>query len=82
MDKSRFRNTIVTMTDLIPQQRVPGLLQSRLAEAEIPLRSLGMRRGVPNPLAATRFFRIVRKIRPAYSANLDVSCGSARIAGW
>jgi glycosyltransferase involved in cell wall biosynthesis len=64
MDRSRFRNTVVTMTDLIPQQRVPGLLQSRLAKAEIPLRSLGMRRGVPSPLAATRFFRIVRKVRP------------------
>lgn len=63
MDRSRFRNTVVTMTDLIPQ-RVPGLLQSRLAEAEVPVYSLGMRRGVPSPLAAIRFFRIVRRIRP------------------
>jgi glycosyltransferase involved in cell wall biosynthesis len=63
MDRSRFRNTVVTMTDLRPQ-RVPGLLQSRLAEAEVPFYSLGMRRGVPSPLAAARFFCIVRKIRP------------------
>ena len=63
MDKSRFRNTVVTMTDLIPQ-RVPGLLQSRLAEAEVPVCSLGMLRGMPSPFAAARFFRIVRKVRP------------------
>ena len=36
MDRSRFRNTVVTMTDLIPQ-RVPGLLQSQLAKAEVPV---------------------------------------------
>ena len=63
MDRSRFRNTVVTMTDLIPQ-RVPGLLQSQLAKARVPVYSLGMRRGVPNPLAAARFFRIVKKTRP------------------
>jgi glycosyltransferase involved in cell wall biosynthesis len=63
MDRSRFRNTIVTMTDLVPQ-RDPGLLQSRLAKVEVPVYSLGMRRGVPSPLAAARFFRIVRKVRP------------------
>ena len=63
MEKSRFRNTVVTMTELIPQ-RVPGLLQSRLAEAKVPVYSLGMRRGMPNPLAAARLFRIVRKVRP------------------
>jgi len=63
MDRSRFRNTIVTMTDLIPQ-RVPGLLQSQLAKAGVPVYSLGMRRGVPSPVAAMRFFRIVRKVRP------------------
>jgi glycosyltransferase involved in cell wall biosynthesis len=51
------------MTDLIPQ-RVPGLLQSRLAAAEVPVCSLGMRRGMPSPFAVARFFRIVRKVRP------------------
>src|ERR1700720_2263968 len=63
MDRSRFSNTVVTMTDLIPL-RGPGLFESRLAEAEVQVYSLGMRRGVPSPLAAVRFFRIVRKVRP------------------
>jgi len=63
MDRTRFRNTVVTMTNVIPQ-RDPGLLQSRLVKAEVPVYSLGMRRGVPSPLAAARFFRIVRKVRP------------------
>jgi len=51
------------MTDLIPQ-RVPGLLQSQLAKAGVPVYSLGMRRGVPSPAAAARFFRIIKKVRP------------------
>src|SRR6266404_2071303 len=63
MDRSRFRNTVVTMIDLLPQ-RVPGLLQSQLAKAEVQVYSLGMRRGVPSPFSAARFLRIVRKIRP------------------
>jgi hypothetical protein len=61
MDRSRFRNTIVTMTDLIPTKD-PGLLESQLARASVSLYSLGMRRGMPNPLAAARLLGIVRKI--------------------
>jgi glycosyltransferase involved in cell wall biosynthesis len=63
MDSSRFRNTVATMTDLIPQS-VPGLLEAQLANAEVPVYSLHMRRGVPSPMAAARLFRIVRRVRP------------------
>jgi glycosyltransferase involved in cell wall biosynthesis len=57
MDCSRFSNTVVTMTDA-------RLLSSRLAEANVPFHSLGMSRGVPNPLAATRLFRIIKRVQP------------------
>src|ERR1700730_54378 len=63
MARSRFRNTVITMTDLIPATD-PGLLESQLARAGVSFYSLGMRRGMPNPLAAARLLRIVREIRP------------------
>ena len=63
MDRSRFRNTVVTMTDLIPSEG-SGSAAIAARQGGIPVYSLGMRRGVPSPLAAARFFRIVRKVRP------------------
>jgi glycosyltransferase involved in cell wall biosynthesis len=63
MDRSRFRNTVVTMTDVFDANNI-GLLQSLLNEAEVRLYSLGMKRGVPNPRAAARLYRILRQFRP------------------
>lgn len=63
MDKSRFRNSVVTMTDLITPSD-PDLLNSQLLEAEVAVHSLGMRPGFPNPLAAVRLFRIIKQKRP------------------
>ena len=60
MDRSRFRNAIVTMTDGIGHD----LLRSRLAHVNVPVYSLGMRRGVPNPLAAARLLRIIKPTQP------------------
>ena len=63
MEKSRFRNSIVTMTEVIAPSD-PGLLNSRLAEAKVSVHSLGMRPGIPNPLAAARLLRIIKQKRP------------------
>ena len=63
MEKSRFCNCIVTMTEMIPLSD-PDLLNSQLAEAEVSVHSLGMRFGIPNPLAATRLLHIIKQKRP------------------
>ena len=60
MDKSRFRNTVVTMTEGVGYER----LRSELERDNIKVYSLAMRRGVPNPLCAARLLMIVRKTRP------------------
>src|SRR6266851_3328295 len=60
MDKSRFRNTIVTMTEAVDYQR----LRLELEREDIKVYSLAMRRGVPNPLSAARLLMIVIKTRP------------------
>ncbi len=60
MDRSRLHNVVVTMTDGIGHD----LLRSRLARADVPIYSLGMRRGVPNLSAVVRLVRILRKVRP------------------
>lgn len=57
MDSSRFSNTVVALTDA-------RVLPSRLAEVNVPFHSLGMSRGVPNPIAATRLFRIIKRTQP------------------
>jgi glycosyltransferase involved in cell wall biosynthesis len=60
MDRSRFRNVVVTMTEGVGYSS----LQAALVRANVPVYSLGMRRGVPNPLGATRLLRIIRQTRP------------------
>jgi glycosyltransferase involved in cell wall biosynthesis len=57
MDRSRFANSVVVML------RLPAL-RPRVAMQKIPLHCLEMRPGVPNPVAAARFLRIVRSERP------------------
>ena len=56
MDRSRFRNVVVTMTEGVGYNS----LQAALVRANVPVYSLGMRRGVPNRLGATRLLRIIR----------------------
>ena len=63
MEKSRFCNSIVTMTEVMAPSD-PDLFNSRLAEAEVSVHSLGMRPGIPNPFAAARLLRIIRQKRP------------------
>lgn len=42
-----------------------GSMADRFREAEIPLRELGIRRGVPDPRAVVRLRKVIRSFRPA-----------------
>ncbi len=59
----------------------PGPLADRLRSAEIPVRSLGMRRSLPGPRDVLRLLRHVRGIRPRiihgwmYHGNLAATVG-------
>jgi glycosyltransferase involved in cell wall biosynthesis len=55
-DRARFRSIVVSMTG-------PGRLGEAIADAGIPLHSLGMRRGVPEPRALWRLRRVLRECR-------------------
>jgi glycosyltransferase involved in cell wall biosynthesis len=57
MDRSRFRNSVVSMTD-------NGPIVSKIRELGIPVFTLGMNFGVPNPLGLFRLVRLLRKQRP------------------
>ena len=57
MDPTRFESRVVS---LVP----PGPVGARMAEAGIPVLSLGMRRGVPSPAGLWRLTRILRDFRP------------------
>ena len=57
MDRSRFRNLVVSMTE-------NGPLSSKIKELGIPVFTLGMKFGVPNPLGLFRLLRLLRKQRP------------------
>src|SRR5258708_11679798 len=56
-DGERFRHIVVSMTG-------PGSAGPTIAEAGIPLRSLGIRRNVPDPLGLLRLRRVLREFRP------------------
>jgi len=56
-DRSLFDVRVISMM-------TPGPLGRRIEAAGIPVASLGMRRGVPNPVAAWRLTRMVREWRP------------------
>ncbi len=60
MDRARFRNTIVTMTEGVQHKR----LFADLARSGISVHSLKMRRGIPNLAATIRLFKIIRRTRP------------------
>ena len=62
MESSRFRDTVVTMTDV--PTRDYDLLALRLGAVGVGMHSLGMRSGVPDPLGAARLYRIIRQVRP------------------
>ena len=78
MDTERFKNEVISLTDL-------GTLAGKIRLAGVPVRALGMKRGVPNPLPVLRLLRWIRKSKPQivqtwmYHANL-VGGLAARLA--
>src|SRR3954468_15763727 len=56
-DRSRFNYSVVSLAP-------GGTLAPRIAEAGIPVVTLGMRRGIPDPFAVGRLLRVVGRQRP------------------
>jgi glycosyltransferase involved in cell wall biosynthesis len=57
-DRTRFRSVVVSMTG-------PGTMGSLIEGAGVTLRTLGIRRGLPDPRGIPRLVRILREFRPA-----------------
>lgn len=57
-DRARIRPVVVSLTG-------PGTMGRLIEAAAVPVRTLGMRRGVPDPRAIPRLGRILREFRPA-----------------
>jgi len=57
IDRARFRSVVVSMTG-------PGMMGPAIADAGIALRTLALRRGLPDPRAVLRLRRILREFRP------------------
>jgi glycosyltransferase involved in cell wall biosynthesis len=69
MDTSRFENEVISLTD-------PGTMAGKFRLAGVPVRALGMTRGIPNPFPVVRLLQWIRKSKPQivqtwmYHANL------------
>jgi len=57
LDRTRFTVEVISMID-------PGPFSGKIRDLGVPLRSLGMRRGFPNPMGLMRLVRLLRKARP------------------
>jgi glycosyltransferase involved in cell wall biosynthesis len=57
-DRSRFRPVVVSLTR-------PGPVGAAIAEGGISVRSLGLRRGMPDPRGIVRLAAILRELHPA-----------------
>lgn len=57
LDPERFASSVVSMTE-------PGPLAQPIAKLGIPVHTLGLNRGVPNPLALPKLFQLTRQFRP------------------
>ena len=57
MERPAFQNIVVSLQD-------PGTLGKRINSLGIPVVTLGMRRGVPNPLPVLRLLSLLRQERP------------------
>jgi glycosyltransferase involved in cell wall biosynthesis len=56
-DRDRFRSVVVSI-------RKPGKMASTIVRANVELRTLGIRRGVPDPRGVFRLDSILREVRP------------------
>jgi glycosyltransferase involved in cell wall biosynthesis len=79
MDRDRFSNEVISLIGV-------GSVADKVRSAGVPVRSLGMKRGVANPLVIPRLVRWVRDSKPQivqtwmYHANL-IGALAARLAG-
>lgn len=79
MDSSQFKNEVVSLTDILE-------LAGKMEGIGVPVRSLGMKQTVPNPLLVVRLARWIRESKPdviqtwMYHANL-LGALAARLAG-
>src|SRR5882762_6794758 len=79
MDTARFENEVISLTNL-------GTLADKIRLAGVPVRALGMKRGMPNPFPLLRLRQWIRKSKPQivqtwmYHANL-VGGLASRLAG-
>ena len=79
MDGTRFENEVVSLTSILD-------LAERMQEIGVRVRTLGMRRRMPNPLLVMRLAQWIRESKPdviqtwMYHANL-VGALAARLAG-
>jgi len=79
MDSTRFKNEVVSLTGILD-------LAERLQAMGVRVRTLAMKRSVPNPLLVMRLAQWIRKSKPdvihtwMYHANL-VGALAARLAG-
>jgi len=79
MDRTRFENEIVSLTGILD-------LAEKMQSIGVPVRTLGMKKAVPNPLLVMRLARWIRESKPdvihtwMYHANLIGSL-AARLAG-
>jgi glycosyltransferase involved in cell wall biosynthesis len=58
LDRAKYFAEVVTMSDR-------GALRSEARDSGLPVLTLGMRPGVPNPLAVLRLIRLIRRRKPA-----------------
>ncbi|MCU1241422.1 MAG: putative Phosphatidylinositol alpha-mannosyltransferase [Candidatus Acidoferrum typicum] len=69
MDTLRFENEVISLTSL-------GDIAEKIGTKGVPVRALGMKKGVPNPIPEARLFRWIRRSKPQivqtwmYHANL------------
>ncbi len=79
IDRRRFQPTVISLMD-------KGEVGPRIEALGIPVYTVGMRRGVPNPLLVLRLARLLRQLRPdvvhTWMYHADLLGGlAARLAG-
>jgi glycosyltransferase involved in cell wall biosynthesis len=79
MDTARFENEVISLTSM-------GSIAEKIRAAGIPVRTLGMKRGMPNPLSLFRLLQWIRKSKPqivqTWMYHADLIGGlAARLAG-
>lgn len=79
MDRTRFTAQVISMIDL-------GPFSGKIKELGVPLGSLGMRRGIPNPMSVVRLAHWLRQAKPdviqTWMYHADLLGGlAAKLAG-